>query len=241
MEPLLAACRRWEVPLLEDAAEALGTTLGGTDQLGRAAGTLGDIGVFSFDGSKMITTSIGGMLVSHNARLVDHARKLASQAREPVVHYEHTEIGFNYRMSNLLAAFGREQLRVLPARVEARRQVFEWYRSRLEEIPGLTLQSEAPWGRHARWLTVAQIDPERTGADRETIRIRLCRQSIETRPVWKPMHQQPVYREMELPVLGGEVADELFERGLCLPSSSSLTEAEVERVCAAIREECSGG
>lgn len=233
MDPILEACRRWEVPLVEDAAEGLGAIHHGRDGISRPAGSTGDMAIFSFDGSKMITTSMGGMLVSRDGDRMAHARKLARQAREPVPHYEHTEVGYNYRMSNLLAAVGRVQLSVLPRRVEARRQVFEGYRKYLDGAEGITLQAEAGWGTHARWLTCIQIDADRAGSDPEGLRLRLRSRGIESRPVWKPMHLQPVYRGH--PSVGGRVARELFEGGLCLPSSSTLTAREVARVCAALR------
>jgi dTDP-4-amino-4,6-dideoxygalactose transaminase len=182
----------------------------------------------------MITTSVGGMLVGQDVARMAHARKLARQAREPVAHYEHTEVGYNYRMSNLLAAVGRVQLGALPSRVAARRRVFDVYAEVLRDVPGLTLQPEAPWNRHARWLSCLLIDQEQFGYDREALRLALASAGIETRAVWKPMHQQPVYRERGLPVIGGAVADDLFARGLCLPSSSSLGEDDVRHVAATI-------
>lgn len=239
MEPILEECRRWGVPLLEDAAEALGATCL-VDGEHHPAGTLGEVGAFSFDGSKMITTSMGGMLISRRPELLDHARKLGRQAREPVPHYEHQEVGYNYRMSNLLAAFGRPQLEVLPERVAARRAVFERYREGLGDVPGLSLQAEAPWGTHARWLTCILLDPATARTDPETLRCRLLQEGIESRHVWKPMHLQPVYRAMELPVVGGGVSEMLFRQGLCLPSSSSLTAGEVEEICHVIRREVTG-
>lgn len=234
MAPILAACERWEVPVIEDAAEALGATT--RERVPRAAGILGTMGFFSFDGSKMITTSVGGMLVSGRTALVAHARKLARQAREPVEHYEHTEVGYNYRMSNLLAALGRAQLPALPERVRARRAVFEAYAERLAGVPGVTLQPEAPWGVHARWLTCILVDRAEAGVDRVALQEALRRGGAESRPVWKPMHQQPVYRAMGLQCLRGSVADRLFADGLCLPSSSSMTLDQVDRVCGLIRE-----
>ncbi len=236
MAPIEAACRRWGVPILEDAAEALGATHG-SGTLVRQAGTIGEVGAFSFDGSKVITTSMGGMLVSDRREWIDHARKLARQAREPVAHYEHTEIGYNYRMSNLLAAFGRVQLSALPERVEARRRVFDGYREQLAGLSGVELQGEAPWGRHARWLSCILVNPAVAGTTREGVRQRLLAEGIESRPVWKPMHLQPVYRERGLACLGGAVAERLFEHGLCLPSSSSLDESDIARVCDVIRAE----
>ncbi len=235
MTPILAACERWGVPVVEDAAEALGATTRGSGDA-RHAGSLATLGIFSFDGSKVITTSTGGMLVSQRIELIDHARKLARQAREPVAHYQHEEMGYNYRLSNLLAAVGRVQLRVLSDRVASRRQVFAWYEQGLAGASGVRLQQEAPWGVHARWLSSVTFDPGSTTVSPEQARIALSRQGIETRPVWKPMHQQPVYQRAGYRALGGAVADELYRAGLCLPSSSSLTSAEVAEVAAAIRE-----
>lgn len=232
MTRILEACDRWSVPVVEDAAETLGATMRDS---GRAAGTLGRLGIFSFDGSKMITTSVGGLLVSDRPELITHARKLARQAREPVEHYEHTEMGYNYRMSNVLAALGRVQLPALRERVLARRAVFAAYRERLGDLPGIGFQPEAPWGTHVRWLSCLLVDRAAAGVDRSGLILALREVGIESRPVWKPMHQQPVYREMRLASLGGAVADRLFADGICLPSSSSLTIEEIERVCAVIR------
>lgn len=228
IDPILALCDRYGIELIEDAAEALGATY-----KGRAPGTLGRAGIFSFNGNKIITTSGGGMLVSDDAELVARARKLASQARDPAPHYEHSEIGYNYRLSNLLAGVGRGQLRVLEDRVSARRRNFEYYREVLGDLPGIEFMPEAPWGRHTRWLTTLTIDPQELGASREDIRLALEEVNIESRPVWKPMHLQPVFAGCE--VVGGEVSEDLFERGLCLPSGSNLTESDLERVVAVIK------
>ncbi len=161
-------------------------------------------------------------------------RKLSTQAREPAPHYEHAEIGYNYRLSNLLAAVGRGQLRVLPERVDARRRNFEAYRRALADVPGITFMPEAPWGRATRWLTVITVDRDLFGADREAIRLALEAENVEARPVWKPMHLQPVFRDC--PVAGGSVAADLFARGLCLPSGSNLSETDLERVVTIIRQ-----
>jgi pyridoxal phosphate-dependent aminotransferase EpsN len=209
--------------VIEDAAEALGASY-----RDRSPGTLGQVGIYSFNGNKIITTSGGGMLVSEDERLVDHARKLATQARDPAPHYEHSEIGYNYRMSNVLAGIGRGQLRVLAERVATRRHNFEFYRAALEDVPGVAFMPEAPWGRHSRWLTCITIDPGKFGADRDAVRLALDAADIEARPVWKPMHLQPVFAGH--PVFGGEVAEHVFAHGLCLPSGSNLTTVELSRV-----------
>ena len=228
LDPILAACERHNVTVIEDAAEALGATY-----KGQSAGTFGVMGAFSFNGNKIITTSGGGMLVSADKGLIDHARKLATQARDPAPHYQHTEIGYNYRMSNVLAAIGRGQLEVLEERVQARRHNFDYYRHALGDLPGISFMPEATWGRCNRWLTVIVVDPEQFGADREVIRLALEANNIEARPVWKPMHLQPVFAGYEH--VGGAVAVALFRDGVCLPSGSNLTEAELERIVNVVR------
>lgn len=231
LDPLVALCEEFGVTLIEDAAEALGATY-----KGRAPGTFGKAGIFSFNGNKIITTSGGGMLVTEDAELAAHARKLATQAREPVPHYEHTEIGFNYRLSNVLAGIGRGQLAVLEDRVEARRAVFARYAEALGDLPGVDFMPEADWGRATRWLTCLTIDADALGTDADTIRRALEADNIEARPVWKPMHLQPAYAAFE--AVGGAVAEDLFARGLCLPSGSSLTRAEQDRVIEGVRACC---
>jgi dTDP-4-amino-4,6-dideoxygalactose transaminase len=228
LDAIGAACARYGVPLVEDAAEALGASY-----RGRAPGTFGVAGIFSFNGNKIVTTSGGGMLVTEDAALAAHVRKLATQAREPAPHYEHSEIGYNYRLSNVLAAIGRGQIRLLEDRVSARRRIFEGYARDLRDLPGIGFMPEADWGRATRWLTVMTVDPAACGADREVIRLALEAENIEARPVWKPMHLQPVFRDAE--VWGGDMARGVFERGLCLPSGSSLAEADRQRVVAVIR------
>jgi pyridoxal phosphate-dependent aminotransferase EpsN len=229
LDPIVAACDKHGVILVEDAAEALGA-----QYKGRSPGNFGQSGIYSFNGNKIITTSGGGMLVSGNRRLIDHALKLATQARDQAPHYEHSEIGYNYRMSNILAAIGRGQLRVLGDRVLARRKNFEYYAAALGDLPGLEFAPEAPWGTHARWLTTCTIDPAAFGATREDVRLALEAENIEARPVWKPMHTQPVFSQFER--VGGGTAERLFQNGLCLPSGSSLTQDELERVCSVIRK-----
>ncbi len=226
---ILDACARHGVPVIEDAAEALGSCY-----RGRPVGGFGRFGVFSFNGNKIITTSGGGALVSDDEDAVAEARRLAAQAREPFDHYEHRELGYNYRLSNLLAAVGRGQLRVLHERVEARRRIFARYREALGDLPGLDFLPEAPEGRSNRWLTCLTVDPDAFGADREAIRKALEAEDVEARPVWKPMHLQPVFAGCE--TVGGTVAEEIFERGLCLPSGSSLRREDQERVVGVVRE-----
>lgn len=228
LDPIVAACARHQVPLIEDAAEALGATY-----RGRAPGTFGAAGIYSFNGNKIITTAGGGMLVTPDAAFATHARKLATQARDAAPHYEHSEIGYNYRLSNVLAAIGRGQLKVLEERVAARRRNFAYYAEALADLPGIAFMPEAGWGTHTRWLTTLTIDPQQLGVDRETVRQTLDAAGIEARPVWKPMHLQPLYAGYS--ITGGAVAGDLFARGLCLPSGSNLSEADLERVVTVIR------
>jgi dTDP-4-amino-4,6-dideoxygalactose transaminase len=233
LDRITALCEPHGIPVIADAAEALGATY-----KGRSAGNGAKAAVFSFNGNKIITTSGGGMLVSGDKELIEGARKLSQQAREPLPHYEHTRIGYNYRMSNILAALGRGQLRVLDARVEKKREIFERYRKALAALPGLEFMPEAGYGRSNRWLSVLLITPEAFGADREKVRLALEAVNIEARPVWKPMHRQPVFREAR--ARGGRVAEDLFERGLCLPSGTELTNDDIDRVADVIGKECKG-
>jgi pyridoxal phosphate-dependent aminotransferase EpsN len=221
--PIVESCRRHGVLLIEDAAEALGASY-----QGRPAGSFGDLSVFSFNGNKIITTSGGGMLVSRRKDWIDEARFLSTQARDEAPHYQHSRLGYNYRMSNLLAAVGRGQLRQLPERVARRRAHNAGYRARLERVDGIELMPEAPGGHATFWLTALTVDPARVGCDREQIRRHLETLDIEARPVWKPMHLQPLYEGCRC--RGGAVAQALFETGLCLPSGSSLSDADRERV-----------
>jgi pyridoxal phosphate-dependent aminotransferase EpsN len=228
LDPILAACARHGVAVVEDAAEALGARY-----KGRTPGVFGRCGVYSFNGNKIITTAGGGMLVSEDADLIAHARKLATQARDPAPHYQHSEVGYNYRLSNILAGIGRGQLRVLEDRVAARRRVFERYVERLADLPGLEWMPEAPWGRHTRWLSALTITASEYGADGETVRLALEAENIEARPLWKPMHLQPVFAGH--PCVGGSVAEDLFARGLCLPSGSALSDRDLDRIVSVIR------
>jgi dTDP-4-amino-4,6-dideoxygalactose transaminase len=227
IDPILAACNQYEIPLIEDAAEALGATY-----KGRAPGTFGTYGFYSFNGNKIITTSGGGAIVSDNPEAIAKAKFLATQARDPAPHYEHTHIGYNYRLSNVCAAIGRGQLEVLSDRVQQRRYNYSYYQKHLSHLSGLTFMPEADYGTSTHWLTCLTINPQEFGCDRETIRTTLNAQNIETRPVWKPMHLQPVFKDCE--VIGGQVSEHLFDQGLCLPSGSNLTNGDLDRVIAAI-------
>jgi pyridoxal phosphate-dependent aminotransferase EpsN len=226
-ESILAACARYDVPVLQDSAEALGATY-----KSQPAGAQGRLGVFSFNGNKIITTSGGGMLVSNDAALIDRARFLATQARDPAPHYQHSTIGFNYRLSNVLAGIGRGQLRVLPDRVAARRCNRARYEAALGGVPGIDFMPLAPHGESNCWLTCITIDPEKFGATREDVRLALEAHNIESRPVWKPLHMQPVFAGCR--ARGGSVAEHIFNRGLCLPSGSNLAERDLDRVCAIV-------
>ena len=222
-----------DVPMVEDAAEGLGArTLEGP------VGAFGSAGVFSFNGNKIITTSGGGMFVTNDQHLADRIRHLSTQARMPLPWYEHEEIGYNYRMSNILAALGRSQLRRIDAEVARRRQVREWYRNRLETLDGVHVQTDPPWGTSNAWLSIAVFDSGRYDDAPTRVRMALESANIESRPIWKPMHQQPVFRKHRA-YLNGK-ADALFRDGLCLPSGSGVDEEAVRRVCDVIVDELLG-
>lgn len=229
IDRLKACCEHYGVTLIEDAAEALGSSY-----KGRHPGNDSFAGIFSFNGNKIITTTGGGMLVTPHESVAKLALKLATQAREPAAHYQHELIGYNYRLSNLLAALGRSQLATLDERVAARRRIFNRYVETLGNLPGITFQPEAPWGIHTRWLTCCLIDAEIFGVDREVVRLKLEAAGVESRPLWKPMHLQPVFKECEF--IGDGVSGELFERGLCLPSGSGMTDDEQNRVISVIEQ-----
>ncbi len=225
--PIQEVCTRHDVPIVEDAAEALGATYRGA-----SAGTFGAIGVFSFNGNKIITTSGGGMIVAGTAERVAEARHLSTQARDPAPHYEHSRLGFNYRMSNLLAAVGAGQLRRLPEIVARRRAINRRYREAFHGVAGIDFMPEAPDGTVTNWLTVLTIDHAAYGATPEDIRVHLETFDVEARPAWKPMHLQPYFSGA--PMRGGKVAEEIFRTGLCVPSGTSMTDADVDRVVGAI-------
>ena len=231
--PILETCTRYGVSVVEDAAEALGASY-----RGKPAGSFGKIDVFSFNGNKIITTSGGGMLVSEDVALVERARYLSTQARDPAPHYQHSVIGYNYRMSNLLAAVGRGQLRVLRDRVSRKRDIFHFYQRALADLPGISFMPIAGYGEPNYWITCILVDPARFGSTREDIRRVLEMENIESRPVWKPMHLQPVFKDCR--VRGGSVSERIFRDGLCLPSGTVLTDLELERVAGIVRTACNG-
>jgi dTDP-4-amino-4,6-dideoxygalactose transaminase len=227
-DPLLAACDRYGVALVEDAAEALGASY-----RGRPAGSFGLAGVLSFNGNKIVTTSGGGMLLTDDGRVATQVRHLATQAREPVPHYEHRAVGYNYRLSNLLAALGRGQVQRLDEMVTARHAVNRYYREALGDLPGLSFAPVAGYGTPNWWLTCVLVDPATFGAGRDQIIAALAAADIEARPTWKPMHRQPVFQDCVM--RGGAVCEDLFRRGLCLPSGSALTGHDLARVVSAVR------
>jgi dTDP-4-amino-4,6-dideoxygalactose transaminase len=220
---LESLCQRYQVPLIEDSAEALGAT-----HRGRSAGLFGMAGVFSFNGNKIITTSGGGMLVTQSSEVAARARHLATQAREPFSHYEHTTVGFNYRLSNLLAALGRAQLRGLERRIERRKQIDETYTEELAGLPGLSGMPRTANGTSNYWLSCVLIEPETFGVDRECVRLALEKQDIESRPTWKPLHLQPAFAGAGL--VGSGHCSRIFDRGLCLPTGSALSPPDQYRI-----------
>jgi dTDP-4-amino-4,6-dideoxygalactose transaminase len=229
-------CSTYNVPLIIDSAEALGATY-----RGRPAGAAGWASVFSFNGNKIITTSGGGMLASLDPKMIERARKRSQQSRENHVWYEHRELGYNYRMSNIVAAIGVGQLQLLPEILRRKEQIFGWYQQGLGQIPGLAFMPEASYGKATRWLTVITLDADKARAGSTTpsskittLMAALERENIESRPLWKPMHLQPVFQGVT--TYGGRVSEKLFASGLCLPSGAGLTEAEVKHICDVIKQ-----
>ncbi|MFP4088586.1 MAG: DegT/DnrJ/EryC1/StrS family aminotransferase [Desulfobacteraceae bacterium] len=240
MGEIMAIASRYDIPVIEDAAESLGSTY-----QGKGMGTFGRMGVLSFNGNKIITTSGGGALIGDDPDRIQKARFLAAQARDDAPHYQHSHVGYNYRMSNIVAGIGRGQMEVLPSRVERRREINQWYRNLLAHVPGITFQSEPAADFYSNfWLTAITIDPAQAGVDREEVRSALEEENIEARPVWKPMHLQPVFdpqitqidadyrgrKKYPCRMVGGGVAEDLFERGLCLPSGTNMTEVDMGRI-----------
>lgn len=233
MDKIVELCDKYDVPIVEDSAEALGATY-----KGKYCGTLGKFGIFSFNGNKIITTSGGGMLVSDDLEALEKARFWATQAREPARHYQHNEYGYNYRLSNILAGIGRAQLKLLEQRVAEKRQVFDNYYNALGHIEGIDFMPEANFGRANRWLTVMTIDPEKCGIQAWELVDALAKENIESRPVWKPMHLQPLYKDCKYYSHSEEsISDDLFAKGICLPSGTSLSKEDQERVISIIKRE----
>lgn len=230
MDEITLLCGQYGIPIIEDAAESLGSTY-----KGEASGTFGRFGIYSFNGNKIITTSGGGMIVSDDINALEKARFLASQARDPAPYYQHSRRGFNYRMSNILAGIGRGQLEVLEERVRTRRRIFERYLQELGEIPGIHFMAELKHSRSNRWLTTLTIERNKTGVDTQSLVKDLAGENIEARPVWKPLHMQPLFSGAVFYPHDHAVSEELFENGLCLPSGSNMTEADQVRVIDCLR------
>lgn len=227
LDAITGVCSKYGIPVVSDSAESLGAM-----HKERPAGFGADAAVFSFNGNKIITTSAGGMIASENRDFVEEARFLSQQARDPFPHYEHSKTGYNYRMSNILAAIGRGQLGILDDRVEKKRRIFEYYNDALAGLPGIEFMPESPHGKSSRWLTAILIDCEVFGASPEDVRLALEAENIESRPVWKPMHLQPVFNSgnPKARAVGGSVSEDLFRRGLCLPSGTALETEDLDRI-----------
>lgn len=225
MDRIVELCKEHNVPLIEDAAESLGTLY-----KGRYTGTFGDYGVFSFNGNKIITTSGGGMLVSDNEEKIKKVRFWATQARDPARHYQHSELGFNYRMSNVIAGIGRGQLKVLDQRLAKKKYIFEFYKREFEGLEGVQMMPINDWSRPNYWLSCITLGGRVRPLD---IIEALEKENIESRPVWKPMHMQPFYKEYDY--IGGDVSEKLFENGVCLPSDTKMTNEDLDRVCSIIK------
>ncbi len=229
MHEIISIAKQYEIPVLEDAAEALGSSING-----QMCGTFGDIGILSFNGNKIITTSGGGALVSKDKSVTQKATFLATQARDAAPHYQHSHIGYNYRMSNICAGIGRGQMEVLKKRVEQRRAIYDQYVLRYANKPGITFVAEPEGFYSNRWLSTLLIDPQTAGFDREQLRLALDRDNIESRPLWKPMHMQPIFKGCAF--YGDGTSEKLFDQGLCLPSGSNLTMEDMTRIFAIMDE-----
>jgi dTDP-4-amino-4,6-dideoxygalactose transaminase len=230
MKEIMQIAFKYEIPVIEDAAEALGSKYDN-----KPVGTFGDMGILSFNGNKIITTSGGGAMISDNEEFIKHARFLSTQARDSAPHYQHSQIGYNYRMSNVLAGIGRGQLSVIDERVAKRRANFDFYFKNLSPLPGISFLSEKQLSYSNRWLTTILVDPEKTnGISNTDIRLALNDENIETRPLWKPMHRQPVFKDC--PFYSNNVSDRLFSLGLCLPSGSLLSDSDLQRVLSGIKK-----
>jgi dTDP-4-amino-4,6-dideoxygalactose transaminase len=226
---IMAIANKYEIPVIEDAAEALGSNYNG-----KPLGSFGVMGILSFNGNKIITTSGGGALISDNKDYIVKARFLATQARDNAPHYQHSEVGYNYRMSNICAGIGRGQMKVLNERIKQRRENFNFYKCKIGDISGIVFQNEPEGSFSNRWLTTIIIDPKKTGGiSREDLRIAMGKENIECRPLWKPMHLQPIFENY--PFFGDHTSDLLFENGLCLPSGSNLTDSDKTRILTCIK------
>nr|WP_263314146.1 DegT/DnrJ/EryC1/StrS family aminotransferase [Mammaliicoccus sp. Marseille-Q6498] len=231
MDEIVSLCKKFNVKLIEDAAESLGS-----EYKGRKSGSFGDYGIFSFNGNKIITTSGGGMLVSNNKENIDHALFLSTQARDQAIHYQHSELGFNYRLSNISAGIGRGQMEVLEDRVNKRREIFNTYQSELGNIEGFNFQPELTDTKSNRWLTALTIDSKKVGFTSSDLIAYLQENNIEARPVWKPMHMQPLYDKYDYILENEDNAKDLFENGLCIPSGSNMLDEELNKVISKIKE-----
>ena len=227
MNEILAISKKYSIPLIEDAAEAIGSSYNGIP-----LGTFGDLGVFSFNGNKIITTSSGGALLSSNKKFIDKAKFLSTQARDEYPHYEHSEIGYNYRMSNICAAIGLGQIEVLKERVDKRRYIFDFYKEKLSDIKEIKFVDDVPGFYSNRWLTTILFKKD-SAINRESMRLHLLKDNIESRPLWKPMHLQPVFKKYQ--VFENGISEDLFDRGLCLPSGSNMNEEDLMRVIRQIK------
>lgn len=228
MESICKVAAKYEIPIIEDAAEALGSTIDG-----KKCGSFGEFGIFSFNGNKIITTSGGGALASNNEAYIQKARFLSTQARDQAAHYEHTELGYNYRMSNVLAGIGRGQMKVLDERVSQKRAVHKFYEALFKDVDGITMLDEPNGSFSNRWLSTITVDSKKTGFTREDLRLFLEADNIESRPLWKPMHMQKLYADSQY--FGGNNAEKLFENGLCLPSGSNLSDDDLNRISSKIK------
>jgi pyridoxal phosphate-dependent aminotransferase EpsN len=232
MDELSTICRRYQVPIIEDAAESLGSSYKGT-----ASGTIGDFGIYSFNGNKIITASGGGMLVSNNVRALSKAHFLATQAKDPAPYYQHSQLGYNYRMSNIVAGIGRGQLEVLEERVNSRRMIFKTYQLELKDLPGITFMPELNETFSNRWLTTLTINQEKSGVAVNEILASLESENIEARPVWKPLHLQPLFENYSYysHSENESVSEKLFKTGICLPSGSNMKHEDQMRIIHCIR------
>lgn len=225
LDSIVGLCKKYDVPLLEDAAESLGTTY-----KGKHTGTFGEYGIFSFNGNKIITTSGGGMLVSDNEERIAKVRFWATQARDPARHYQHSELGFNYRMSNIVAGIGRGQLRVLDKRVQRKREIFEFYAKELQDLSGVQMMPINDWNEPNCWLSCILLDGKVKPLDIQDV---LEAENIESRPIWKPMHMQPFFTQYDF--IGEGVSDQIFKQGVCLPSDTKLTQHDLDRIVSLIK------